>query len=292
MSWILFSILAAIVWAIVNIIDKYVLTKLVKTPIIPVMLFGIIGLVISIFMYFFKGFSELSYFHIFVAFIAGFCYLLMVLFYFKAIQIEEVSRIIPLFYLTQVFVVILAAIFLGEIFTFSKYIGIFLMIVGSVLISSRKITNISLGKAFWFMVLSCLALAVNDVLTKYLLDFADYWTIFSYSRIGTFLALIPFFFISYKQLKSSFKKPKVVGLISLSEVLNLGGVLFVTIAASVGFITLVRTLSSLNAFFVLLFTIIISLFLPKILKEEINKSTIALKLLSIVLIFVGFVLVI
>jgi len=147
--WIFFSILAALCWAIVNIVDKYILTKWVRNPLIPVIILGIIGLIASIIVYFIYGFSYLSYFNIFLAFIAGIFYLLMSIFYFKAVKIEEISRVSPLFYLSPLFILFFAAIFLGEVFTPLKYLGIFLLVFGAILISSRNLSKISLGRAFW-----------------------------------------------------------------------------------------------------------------------------------------------
>lgn len=289
MSWILFSILAALTWAIVNTIDKYVFTKWIRKPIVPVMILGVIGLIASIIVYFIHSFSELSYINILLAFVSGFFYILMILFYFKAVKIEEISRVVPLFYLTPLFLLILASIFLGEFFAPIKYLGIILLIVGAILISTQRITKISFGKAFWLMILSSLSLAINYVITKYLLDFADFWTIFSWTRIGIIVALIPVYFVCFPDLLSTVKEHgiKVIGVISISQSLSVIGVLFITIAASVGYITLVNALSSVQPLFVLLFAVLLSIFYPRILKEEIGKSTLLLKFIAIILMFIG-----
>lgn len=293
MSWIVFTILAALTWAIVNIIDKYVLTKWIRKPITPVIIFCIIGLVASFLVYLFHGFSELSFPNIALSFIAGNFYILTVIFYFKTVKTEEISRVVPLFYLTPLFVLIFAAIFLGEFLTPVKYLGIFLVIVGAIFISSKNFIKISFGKAFLFMVLASLFASLNAVITKYLLNFADFWTIFSYTRIGTIFALIPIFYFNFFDLLSTVRKhgKKVVAMISLNESLNIIAVLLITIATAVGPVTLVNALSSLQPFFVLLFAIILSIFYPRILKEEFNKSTVLLKLIAIALMFSGAILI-
>jgi len=294
MSWILFSILSAAIWAIVNTVDKYVLTKLVRKPVIPLMILGIIGLISSFSVYLFHGFSYLSYFNIALAFAAGILYVIGVLFYFKAVKIEEISRIIPLLYLSPLFVSILAAVFLGEIFTPVKYSGIFLLIIGAIFISSKNFIKISFGKAFWFMIVTSLTFSLNAVITKYLLDFVDFWTIFSYIRIGAFFALIPIFCFSFKDLISTVREhgKKTVILISLNEVFALFAVILITIAMTKGYVTLVNALSSIQPFFVLSIAVILSVFYPKILKEEIDKKTVLIKLIAITLMFVGVILII
>ena len=120
--WVLFTVLATMLWAVSNIIDKYVLVKWVKEPIVPVIITLITGLVVSLLIYIFHGFSALSYANIGLAFASGIFYIMMIIFYFRAVKIEEISKIVPMFYLAPIFVLILAATFLGEFFTPLKYI--------------------------------------------------------------------------------------------------------------------------------------------------------------------------
>ncbi|MDD5290488.1 MAG: EamA family transporter [Patescibacteria group bacterium] len=293
MSWILFSILAAFIWAIVNTVDKYVLTKWVKEPIIPVMIMGIVGLIASFIIFLVQGFPYLSPINIALAFIAGIFYILANSFYFRAAKLEEISRVAPLFNLAPIFVLILAAIFLGEIFSPIKYLGIFSLVMGAILISSKNYLKFSFKKPFWLMMASVISFAITLVITKYLLNSADYWTIFAYIRLGTIGALIPIFYFHFGKLASIVKEhgKKIVGLISINETLNIFGILLFTIAAASGYITLVESLASAESFFLLLITIIISIFYPKVLREDIKKSTVLLKFIALILIFIGVVLI-
>ena len=45
--------------------------------------------------------------------------------------------------------------------------------------------------AFCFTILGVLCLTVNQTIIKYLLEATDYWTVFSYVRMGSFLAVVP-----------------------------------------------------------------------------------------------------
>ncbi len=291
--WVLLSILASLMWTLSNIIDKYVLTKWVKSPFVNSIIMCIVGLLASLIVYLFQGFSPLSYFNILLAFIAGTLYIVANLLYFKAVRIEEISKVAPLFFLSSLFVVIMAAVFLGEVFTPIKYLGISLLIIGAVLISSKNL-KFSFGKALWIMVLSSLSLAFYSVIIKYLLGFADFWTVFSYAKIGAVFILIPVFYFGVSHLRSSTREhgKKVVGAIAVSEIITVIGILLVTAAASIGYITLVNAIGSLQPFFVLAFAVALSIFYPKILKEVIGKSAVALKLIAIAMMFVGVVLII
>jgi len=291
-SWILFSVLAASIWAVVNIIDKYLIEKHVRKPLVILLIFGILSLFVSAFIFFYHGFDELSFYNMLMAFVGGSLYVLGAFFYFKAVQIEEISRIVPLFFLSPLFLLFPAVFLLGETLTLHKYLGIFLLVLGAVLITTKNPNNIGKKKAVKLMVLATLCFSSYTFVTKYLLGFADYWTVFSYLKIGSFISLIPFFCIYHSSLTSLFKKSKrVIALISFNEALNLLATVLFTIAAASGFIVLVNALGSVQPFFVLLYTIILSIFYPRILKEEITKSTISLKLIAIIMMFIGVILI-
>lgn len=294
MSWIIFSILAALSLAIVNILDKFILTKWIKNPTLLIMLLGIVGIVVSFFIWIVHGLSGLSFFNMVLALVASIFYLLTNLFYFKAAQTEEISRIAPLLRLTPFFVLIFAYFFLGEIFGFIKYLGITLLIIGSLLICIKGSIKLSFGKPFWFMMVAVISSAVSTIITKHLLNYADFWTIFAYLRIGVFVALIPVFYWNYSDLILAVKKQgkKIIWLLSLNELLLLLSVLFMTIAFSLNSATLVTALFSIHPFFVLIFAVILSRFYPHIIKEEIKKSDIALKIIAIILIFIGVILIV
>lgn len=294
MLWFVYSLLAALFWATASMLDKYVLSKWVKKPIVSTMIFGIIGLLASIMIYFVKGYSQMSSLNIFLSFIGGLAYVLATILYFEAVKIEEISRISALAYFSQLFITIFAAVFLKEIFTSTIYAGVLLLLAGAILISSKDITKIRPGKAFWLMILSSAMIAVVAVLTKYLLNYADFWTIFSYTRgIGTFIALIPVFYLKYPELIELVREhgKKAVGAISISGVFTMLGSFVITIAASTGPVTLVNAISMTRPFFVLAFATLLSIYYPKILSEELGKSTILLKVAATILMFIGAILV-
>jgi transporter family protein len=291
--WIIFSFSTALFWSIANIIDKTVLTKWVRKPLIPIIISGFIWSILSIIVYLVSGFSYLLSFNIFLAILTGIFTILLYFFYFKAMQIQEASRVVPLAYLSQLFILIMAAVFLNEVLTPLKYLGIFLLVIGAILISVKNFSKISFGKAFWWMILAAGFSAVNVILTKHLLNLADFWTIFGYKGIGMFVGSIPITYLYFGELVKTTKQygKKVIIAMSVSESLTALGILFSIIAMSIGYVTLVNALFSVQPFFVLLFTVLLSTFFPNILKEEINKSIIFLKVLAIILMFIGIILV-
>ena len=143
------------------------------------------------------------------------------------------------------------------------------------------------------LTLYSLIMSLSTIIVKYLLDFADFWSVFSYVRLGLIFPLIPALYYGCRDFRLTIKKhgAKVLGWMTLGESLNVAAVLLFTVAMSVGFVTLANALSSVQPFFVFLFALLISLFYPQILKEEIGKRTLLLKLLAIVMIFAGVLLI-
>ncbi len=69
--------------------------------------------------------------------------------------------------------------------------------------------------------------------------------------------------------------------------MGLIAIIFYYIAISSGLVSLVAAISSLEPFFVFVFALLLSLFVPRILKEDIGKRAIITKALAIILIIVG-----
>lgn len=292
-SWVLFSILAALIWAIGNTVDKYVLTRWVKNPFVSIMLVGAVEIIASVLVYLTHGFSVLSGMNLFWAVIAGTLNVLMLIFYFKAVQIEEISRVIPLYYLNPLFVSVFAAAMLGEIFDWQKYLGVALLVLGAVLVSSRNSLKFGFRQATGLMILAALTAAASDIIIKHLLDFADFWTVFAYTRIGAIFVLVPVTYLGFRDIAPMVKAhgKKVIGAIVLNESFILLAIISYVIALSSGYVTLVNALTSLQSFFTLLFVTGLSVFYPKILKEEIGRSAVLAKLVAIILMFVGAMLI-
>ena len=103
MDWILLSILAAISFTCANIIDKYIIVKWFKNPIVPIISTGVVGLLASIFIYFTWGYSKLSILEIIITILSGTLTMFAIFLYLKAIKLEEISRIVALFYFSPLF---------------------------------------------------------------------------------------------------------------------------------------------------------------------------------------------
>lgn len=288
MSWIFFALCATVLWASVNVFDKYTLSKLVNRPLMPLIIIAFMGLMIGVVTLAGLGFPVLSEFDFLLAFIAGIFYLAMNLFYLKAVQIEEISKVVPLFSLSPLFLMVLAVLFLDETLSPAKYEGVCLIVTGAILISSNRLT-FQFNRAFALMILSALCAALYDLTGKQLLATTDFWTIFAYVRIGTFLAILPLLPSVLKEIRSLYRRQglRPLGLMTLGQTAGVLANLPFTMALALGPVTLVSATASTQPLFVFLFTLLLSIFFPHLVKEEITRAILARKLFSILLIVVG-----
>jgi len=289
--WFFYIISAISIWGFNAIVDKIILTKYLNSfsyliTGIPAKLMLLVGILI---------FAPMDYSSpaFYFAFASGVLGVVGYYAYAFAMKREEASRIAALTSLYPAFVAILAAIFLNEIFSIKSYAGIMLMIFGATLISYKK------GKFYKLVPLAVVIIAVvanifwaiEQTASKISLNSYGFWQFFAGYMMGTLFMTAPSLIIPHfrnnfvKELKK-LKRNVVLLLIFSSAIWAIGIILFFY-SASLGPITLVSALSIIAPFAVLLYTIVVTKIWPKILKEEIDRKTLALKLFAIALIFLG-----
>jgi uncharacterized membrane protein len=292
MDWFIFAIIASMIWPFGNIVDKIFLTKHVKNPFSYQILCGLTN---GLMILFFPLFVPISI--IFPWFILGIVCSLMgwsiFIIYNKAVMTEEISRVVPLMYLSAIFLLPLAIFFLNEVLGLSKYVGIVLLVLGAILISYKKIDNKKgkISSAVKLLLLFDLLMAIYGISLKYMLGFMDHWSLLFWVNFGGMLG--GFLFLSVSRIRNNFlndmKKLGRKGLVFryLGVSAYYLGIIPYYIALSLGPVSLVSGVNSIQPFFVFLYATIISLFIPKIIREKIDKTTLILKLIAVCLIFIG-----
>jgi drug/metabolite transporter (DMT)-like permease len=223
--------------------------------------------------------------------LVGFVRIYYTLPYFKALMVEEVSRVIPLLQLTPVFVLILSSLVLHEALRPQDYVAFGLLVLGGTLFAIRLTSGIRISLAFYLMILSSFLLALYSVALKYLFSVQDFYTIFIWVQIAGFITF--FQFIPFKPFRSSLITTykitsRQIGVILIAE----QAVAYVSVfaynyAIAHGPITLISSVGATQPLFVLLFATILSYRFPRVLREELTRMDIALKVLGLIVIFAG-----
>ncbi|MCK4327456.1 MAG: EamA family transporter [Candidatus Diapherotrites archaeon] len=291
MVWAAYAIIASVFWALSNVLDKLITEKYSRDPLfltsfmclfyLPVLL-ALPFLVEIEFSLEVVAWSLATAVFMFTSYV----------FYFKAINLEEISRLIPLYSLSPVLVAVMAAVLLGEILALAQYAGILLVVSGSALLLMNRSFKFRSGKAFWFLMVSIIAYPIYSVMSKHVMSFTSYWTMFFWLTA----AFTAYSMIALSQKKKELKKalrgsPRFIGLAVVSSAAGFVAVLSFIYAVSIGPVSLVTSLGEIQSFFVLLIATGLSIVLPGSIPEQVTRKTLAQKTVAVVLMFLGALLV-
>jgi len=224
--------------------------------------------------------------------LGGFCTFFALSLYFRAVVTEETSRVISVLYISPIFVLPLANLFLGEKLSLSAYLGVLVLVFGAILITHKKAKGGKfMSTALWLVLASDVVWAGYEIMTKYVLEAIEYTSYLFWNFIGTALIAVSFFCFSrirgkfLNDLRTANRTVHIWRLINTS--MSFVALVFYYIAVSAGPVSLVSTALSLEPFFVFLLTLPLSLYLPWILKEEMDRRIVVVKAIAISLILFG-----
>lgn len=296
MNWFLIALIGPALWALVNHIDKYIISKYFSGPGVGslVLFTSLSGLIMSFFIFIF-GFN-----HIFIGLLSAFVIgingaLLVSAFipYLYALENEEASWASTLYQLIPVFGYILGLIFLHEQLTTPQLSASLLIIAGAITISLDFSQKIKLkAKPFWLMVLSSFMIAVNALIFKIIALDQNFWgtAFWEYVGGGVFgillFTLIPLY---RKQFIATIQRGKkaVLTINLISELLNIFAKLAANFASLLAPLALVWVVNGFQPFIVFIYGVILTLFIPSLGKENIGKNIIIQKLSAMTVMFIG-----
>jgi uncharacterized membrane protein len=284
--WIVFSLLASLGWASASAIDKYLMSKRKLDPFF--VLFVLCSLDFIVGLAFSFHFRHSLSIELLYGFFLGMLIPIVDYLYFKSIKQDEVSRVVPWFELSVVMVAIGGAIFLGEILEFRQYLGIIIVLFSLWLITIKDKLNIKIDRWVWLMILASFFNALTTLTEKYLLHQINPFQLFGVIGLGSLIGFVPFLFWKWPIIKSGLQKQlKELRVISLSEISGLAAILLTILALNSGYAVLVGVFSSFSYLFLFVITIMMTVFKPSIIKENISKKFLILKLVAIILIIYG-----
>lgn len=285
MEWFVFAVLASATWALNIVLNKILVDKKFSSPFTyAIFLTSMDTVFIALIYLFFPVASPFPY--LLLAIFTGAMNMFTFWFFCMSMKSEEISRVSALMQMIPIFTVILSAVFLSELLGLRQYLGIVMIVFASMMISYRRVEGrIKMSGALKYIVIFTLGSAIYNIILKFLLGYMDFWTFFFWNLTGIVLT-VPFL-LSVSRIRKDFlhvvrRIDKRIFLVGLGgETLFVLGNIFFLDAVSTGYVSLVSATMSLEPFFVLLYTIILSIFIPRLLKEEVNKQTVILKFLAI-----------
>lgn len=300
MNWFLIALGAPFLWAIVNIFDNYLVanfsTKERERSSGGLVLFSsLIGILIAVLIFFFTpNLFSISLGDKVLLFITGILTIVWIVFYLFALEIEEVSNVVPWFLTVPIFGYILGYFFLGETLSNKELLGSLIILIGVSLVSidwqkgNRKLKH----KPVLYMSIACFLVALSGVIFKYVTIENDFWisSFWEYIGLGVTGILIYLFVPKYRNEFHFMNKTggkKIFILNIFSEFLTIAGNLLTNYALLLAPVTLVYLVGSFQPAIVLILAILGTKFLPKLIKEDISKENLKIKFASIILMLLG-----
>lgn len=310
MSWVLVALLSYLLLAIANIGDKFLVDTVIKNSKAYALVVCVLGMLVFLVAPWFlswPGFYLFIY-NVFNGVVFGLAIWLL----FESLKRGEASRVLVLIGgATPIFSLILSILILKESFTPLQLIGIFLIFLGllaivflpkkSSLIAKilkwLRLSDNNIGLSLYTSLASAFLYALYFVLTKIAYDYQSFISAFIWTRLGALLLVLLFLFnpLVLKEIRNLFRRPKKDKsniLVILNQIIgSLGFILqnyAVFLAASV---VLVNSFQGIQYAFILIFSAILSIFAPKIIKEEFTKRIVLQKSLSVLLIAIGIFLI-
>ena len=298
MNWVLLAFLGPVLWAISTHIDKYLVERFFKDSGVGALLIftALIGLVGLPIIAAFVDVTTLGTTGIAVTAVSGLMYLTAIYFYLRALQQEEASVIAPLFQTSTLFTYVIAFFVLHEKPTPLRLVGGLLMMTSAIVASYEPGRRMRFKLGIVLPLLGCTAtLAASSVMFKFFAIKDAFWPVTFWSFAGQ--AVFGVVLLSIPHVRRQFfgmfaRNPgAVIAINAANEVINLGGGLAARYASLLGPVSLVQAIGGTTSFFVFAFGVMLSLFFPKLGREDLSKDALIRKGVAVVLIVAGVILI-
>ncbi len=301
MDWLTFAFLGTIFFSAAGVLDKLLLGSYasdskayIVCQIFAQQLFTIPVVIIA-------G-ANFVYPESLYALLFGCLQVLPSIFFLRALQVEEASKVTALEYVYPVFVFIGSVLLLGEVLEPKHCVGGLLLLVGSLLISYRSNDSNSSKGSTGLMALSpavkpfmsyWILTAVYYLSLKYLLVSIDEWHLYAWSSFGNLVAVVPLMAIpsTRREVMGFFAGGSyAIGALISEETFQFLGIIFSIFAYALGSATLVSSVGALQPILTVFLILALSLLTPKLAKnmnERTDRRALMQKSLSFMIVLVG-----
>ncbi len=294
MSWILLSLLANVFFGLSVILDKFLNTKKIKSVYSFAVILNCIYLVFILITTYMQWNTFKFGNGALLSAMAGIFWFFMWIFFWKAMQNGEATRVSAIFFSQPIYSSIIGMFFFHETISILKWAGILIIVVGAVLSSiGGESHKKEVRSAYLFALLSALFSSVGNSISKYAMQDLPSLTvncIAFYSSIPLYLFLLKNAEVR-REIVSAFKNTSLLAQFSVRGLFGYMGIITFMSALSSGPISLVTAVSGTQPIFVLIFSVVISLLYPKVIHEEFGKKALPAKLSALFLTVLGILLI-
>lgn len=293
MNWLIPALLAPAIFTVVNFLDKIVVSKLVKDYRGMTIYGTITGFIVGTLFWIITGFHTLPLKDALIVISTGCLTIWGSQLYFKAVSLEEPSKLILFFQTTPIFTFLIAFLLIGERITFTQFFGFVIILLTVIWVSVEKGKDkFQISEASLLIMLVNAMWALGGVLMKFAVSANSFSSILSYESWGLGIggAIL---YLGFPQIRKafheSFKNAGTKSLIVMfsNEIIFVIGKSLTFFAYTLGAASLVSVVGSTQVFFGILYGLLITKFAPKLLTEDEANGQLSKKIISATIMFVG-----
>ena len=293
MSWFWLIFIATNLFAVSDLIDKFVVSKKFKNAFAFALTNFLFSTLFVLFLVPLVDFSGGSGWPLWLGFSTGLIYFLMWIFLWLAMIRAEISRVMAVFNLVPVFNAFLAMIFLSEQIAGWKWLAMLLIIVGATICSWESKAKNRLSKAYLLALLAAFFSAVGNVSSKVASNYISALALYPISQLGG----LPFNLLLlrkkgvWQETRTNLRNWQIVRVLLLRNLFNFIAVVFFYLAIGQGPISLIMAVYGITPFLIFLYATLVSRFRPDLIKEELTRQALFAKALAIIFIVSGVILI-
>jgi drug/metabolite transporter (DMT)-like permease len=292
-NWVFIAVAGYFLSAVSKILDKVLLARVVPQPIVYTFYGGLLsGLVIVLFPF---GFAFIPIKIFFIALCAGAFFVVSLFFLYRALKENDASRVVPLIVGIGPFITLaLSVVVFGESFGGYLLYSFLFLVVGGVLLSIRPAGYGRLQKQL--LIDSCVAsaaMSANIILTKAVFLQTSFINGVIWTRIGIFLTAL--MLLALPRLRMYLKKHHTIhqsgaSLFLGNKIIGASGLFLVGYAIAKGSPAFVHAFGSFEYFFVFILGFFVTMYAPRLLKEDISPRALLFKIFGATLLVIALLL--
>jgi|SRR5680860_258590 len=305
MDWLFIALSAYLFLAIANLLDKFLVDKVLKNSKAYAFIACTMGLLVLIISPWFIEWPGLFWFSVNI--VSGFLFAIALWTLYEALKRGEAAKTIVLVGgLIPIFTILLSLVLFNEQYTRNQWFGMGFLLLGIFIIvllpESRNFTNRLLHRfglknvhtryALRIATISALFYAIYFVASKYAYNNQPFVSAFLWNRLGAGIFVLLFLIKEKDRLAiySLFNKStpnKNKGLVVFNQILGSSGFILQNYAISLGPVAIINALQGFQYAFLLLLSSVLAFFLPHIFKDRFSWKIMIQKIFAITLVGIG-----
>ncbi len=305
MSWFLVAISAYFILAVANLVDKFLVSSILKNSKAYAFIACMMGVIIFVIAPWFLAWPGWKLFGFNL--INGVIFALALWTLYEALLRGEAARILVIVGgLTPVFSLIFSILLFKEQFSSNQWIGILSILLGVLIIALLPIEHSYLARilrkfklvsefkrgGLGIAVLSALAYSLYFLGTKQAYVSQPFMSAFIWTRLGAALFVLLFLLskvnrqaIAHLFHRSSPNKHKF--LVIINQIIGASGFILQNYAIFLGSVVLINALQGVQYAFILIISTLLAILKPKLLKETFSWRNLIQKTVAVVVIAIG-----